>query len=61
MVAAVTRHWNAAPTPFQQEGKRMERRRRQHEKHHRLGGLEAYTREPIRCWVRATYGYGRGK
>ena len=58
---AVARHWNAAPTPFQWDGKRMERRRRQREKHHRLGGSGAYTREPIRRRAKATYGYARAK
>jgi hypothetical protein len=45
---AVAGHWNEAPTPFQWGGKRAARRRRQHERRHRLGGSGAYTRRPIR-------------
>ena len=58
---AVTRHWNAAPTPFHWDGKRMERRRRQRERSHRIGGSGACTREPIRRRTRANYGYILGK
>src|SRR3954447_14330810 len=58
---AVARHWNAAPTPFIWGGKRMERRRRQRERGHRVGGSGACTRRPIRRRSRATYGHGRGK
>jgi hypothetical protein len=58
---AVVRHWNADPTPFVWGGKRMERRRRQRERCHRVGGSGACTRGPIRRRVRATYGHGRGK
>ena len=58
---AVARHWNAAPTPFVWGGKRMERRRRQRERCHRVGGSGACTRRPIRRRSRATYGHGRGK
>jgi hypothetical protein len=55
---AVARHWNAAPTPFVWGGKRMERRRRQRERCHRVGGSGACTRGPIRrrtnsLWPRA--------
>jgi hypothetical protein len=45
---AVAAHWNAAPTPFVWGGKRADRRRRQRERRHRLGGSGACTREPIR-------------
>ena len=45
---AVARHWNEAPTPFVWGGKRAERRRRQRERRHRLGGSGACTRVPIR-------------
>jgi len=50
---AVARHWNAAPTPFEWGGKRADRRRRQRERRHRLGGSGACTRTP----VRRGYGY----
>jgi hypothetical protein len=58
---AVARHWNAAPTPFQWGGKRMERRRRQRARSHRGGGSGACTRGPIRRRSRTPYGHGRGK
>jgi transposase len=58
---AVARHWNAAPTPFIWSGKRMERRRRQRERCHRVGGSGACTRRPIRRRSRASYGRERGK
>jgi hypothetical protein len=38
---AAARHWDAAPTPFAWGGKRAERRRRQRERRHRLGGSGA--------------------
>jgi hypothetical protein len=58
---AVARHWNADPTPFRWGGRRMERRRRQRERSHRVGGSGACTRGPIRRRPRASYGHGRGK
>ncbi len=58
---AVARHWNAAPTPFVWGGKRMERRRRQRERGHRVGGSGACTRGPIRRRPRGSYGHARGK
>ena len=58
---AVARHWNADPTPFVWGGKRMERRRRQRERCHRVGGSGACTRRPIRRRARTPYGHGRGK
>jgi hypothetical protein len=38
---AAARHWDAAPTPFEWAGKRADRRRRQRERRHRLGGSGA--------------------
>jgi hypothetical protein len=58
---AVARHWNADPTPFRWGGKRMERRRRQRERSHRVGGSGACTRGPIRRRSRTPYGHQRGK
>jgi hypothetical protein len=58
---AVARHWNADPTPFVWGGKRMERRRRQRERCHRVGGSGACTRGPIRRRARTPYGHRRGK
>jgi hypothetical protein len=58
---AVARHGNADPTPFQWGGKRMERRRRQGERGHRVGGSGACTREPIRRRSRTPYGHERAK
>jgi hypothetical protein len=53
---AVTRHWNAAPTPFVWGGKRAARRKPDRERRHAVGGSGAYTRHPIR----RRYGHGRG-
>jgi hypothetical protein len=58
---AVARHWNATPTPFIWGGKRMERRQRQRQRCHRVGGSGACTRGPIRRRSRTPYGHGRGK
>jgi transposase len=58
---AVARHWNADPTPFRWGGKRMERRRRQRERCHRVGGSGACTRGPIQRRSRVPYGHQRGK
>jgi DDE superfamily endonuclease len=58
---SVARHWNADPTPFEWGGKRMERRRRQRERCHRVGGSGASTRRPIRRRSRTPYGHARGK
>jgi hypothetical protein len=44
---AAARHWNEAPTPFVWGGKRAARRRRQHERRHRLGGSGACSRAPV--------------
>lgn len=54
---AVTKHWNAAPTPFVWGGKRAARRKRERERRHAVGGSGACTRQPIR-W---RYGHDRGK
>lgn len=45
---ATARGWNANPTPFEWGGKRAARRRRSRERHHRLGGSGAVTRQPVR-------------
>ena len=53
---AVARHWNQGPTPFVWGGKRQDRRRRQRERRHRLGGSAAYTRVPLpRCRNNSRY------
>jgi hypothetical protein len=54
---AVAEHWNAAPTPFEWGGKRADRRRRQRERRHRLGGSGACTRAPLRRGPRPSYGH----
>jgi hypothetical protein len=56
---AVAAHWDAAPTPFAWGGKRAERRRRQRERRHRLGGSGACTRSPLRQASRLAYGHAR--
>jgi hypothetical protein len=48
-LAATVKGWNADPTPFVWGGKRAQRRKRSHERRHRLGGSGAYSRRPIRC------------
>jgi hypothetical protein len=45
---AVAEHWNGSPTPFEWGGKRAERRRRQRDRKHPLGGSGACTQRPIR-------------
>jgi DDE superfamily endonuclease len=54
---AVAVHWDAAPTPFEWGGKRAERRRRQRERRHRLGGSGACSRVLIPRRARPTYGH----
>jgi hypothetical protein len=44
---AVAAHWDAAPTPFEWGGERADRRRRQRERRHRLGGSGACSRVPV--------------
>jgi hypothetical protein len=44
---AAAAHWDAAPTPFAWGGKRAERRLRQRERRHRLGGSGAWSHVPI--------------
>ena len=51
--------WNASPTPFAWDGKRMERRRLQREQSYRVGGFRACTGAaptagPDRLWPRPT-------
>ncbi len=58
---SVARHWNADPTPSVWGGKRMERRRRQRERCHRVGGSGASTQRPIRRRSRTPTGHARGK
>jgi hypothetical protein len=56
---AAARHWNESPTPFEWGGKRAERRRRQRERRHRIGGSAACTRWPISREAKTGYGYRR--
>ena len=56
---AAARHWNESPTPFEWGGKRAERRRRQRERRHRIGGSAACTRWPISRQTETGYGYGQ--
>ena len=58
---AVARHWDAAPTPFVWGGKRADRRRRQRERRHRLGGSGACTRTPLRRASNSAYGHEQAK
>jgi hypothetical protein len=54
---AAAKHWDAAPTPFVWGGKRAARRRRYHERRHRLGGSGACSHAPVprhgELWPRA--------
>jgi hypothetical protein len=55
---AVAAHWDAAPTPFVWGGKRAERRRRQRERWHRLGGPLPRPHPAMRwarLWPRASH------
>jgi hypothetical protein len=54
---AVSRHWNAAPTPFEWGGRRAARRQRQRERRHRLGGSGACTRTPLHRGPARSYGH----
>jgi hypothetical protein len=56
---AAARHWNESPTPFEWGGKRAERRRRQRERRHRIGGSAACTRWPASRRTGTVYGYRR--
>ena len=56
---AVAVHWNAAPTPFEWGGKRADRRRRQRERRHRLGGSGACTRTPLPRGPSPVYGHAQ--
>ena len=57
----VARSWNEAPTPFVWGGKRAERRRRQRERRHRVGGSGACTRTPLPRRVGMSYGHAQAK
>ena len=46
-LAATVRGWNAAPTPFVWGGQRQQRRWRQRQRRHALGGSGAVTHRPI--------------
>lgn len=46
--AAVTRHWNQAPTPFEWGGKRAARRQRSRQRRHMLSRSGACTRRAVR-------------
>ena len=58
---AAAAHWNREPTPFEWGGKRAERRRRQRERRHRLGGSGACTRRPLRGPPYRSYGHAQCK
>jgi hypothetical protein len=58
---AVTRHWNEAPMQFEWGGKRRQRRERQRERRHLVGGSGACTRAPLRRRRSPDYGHGQGK
>jgi hypothetical protein len=58
---AVAAHWDAAPTPFEWGGRRAERRRRQRERRHRLGGSGAYCRVPVPRGNETDYGHAQAK
>jgi hypothetical protein len=60
-VEAAARHWDAAPTPFEWGGKRADRRRRQRERRHRLGGSGAFSRVAVPRGDGARYGYTQAK
>jgi hypothetical protein len=59
--AAVAKHWNESPTPFEWGGKRQRRRQRQRERRHRLGGSAGFTRRPMSRRTRASYGHAQSK
>src|SRR5262249_3819943 len=58
---AVAEHWNLAPTPFEWGGKRQERRQRQWERRHRVGGSGAVTRRHITRRTKSCYFGGQRK
>ncbi len=58
---AVAAHWNREPTPFEWGGKRQERRQRQRERRHRVGGSGAYTRKPLSRRAKCNYIGGQHK
>jgi DDE superfamily endonuclease len=58
---AVAAHWDSAPTPFEWGGRRAERRRRQRERRHRLGGSGACARVPLGRAPQPSYGHAQAK
>jgi len=58
---AVAAHWNRDPTPFEWGGKRWQRRQRQRERRHRLGGSGGFTRKAVRRRVHRSYADGQSK
>jgi len=55
---AAARHWDAAPTPFQWDGKHAARRQWQRQRRHHLGGSGACSLAPVprhaELWLRAS-------
>lgn len=58
---AVAAHWNRDPTPFVWGGKRQERRQRQRERRHPVGGSAAYTCRPVSRRSKSVYVGGQPK
>jgi hypothetical protein len=58
---AAAGHWNRDPTPFEWGGKRADRRRRQRERRHRVGGSGALTRRPVARQQLPDYAHAQGK
>jgi hypothetical protein len=58
---AVAKQWNKDPTVFVWGGKRKQRRDRQRQRRHRVGGSAGYTRRPVTRRSRASYGQRHDK